>query len=126
MHTIYKILFSSINEGLIIADSDSNIVDANPRSHELFGYAENELIGLKINELIPMKARERHTAYMANYYNVPTNRGMGGGMTFSAMRKDGSDFSVEISLNHFESNGQMRVAALITDVSEREIGRAHV
>jgi PAS domain S-box-containing protein len=119
LHTIYKILFSSINEGLIIADSDSNIVDANPRSHELFGYAENELIGLKINELIPMKARERHTAYMANYYNVPTNRGMGGGMTFSAMRKDGSDFSVEISLNHFESNGQMRVAALITDVSER-------
>jgi PAS domain S-box-containing protein len=119
LDAIYKILFYSINEGLIIADSDSNIVDANPRSHELFGYPENELIGLKVNELIPMNARERHTSHMANYQKVPTNRSMGKGMTLNAMRKDGSDFFAEVSLNHFEANGQMRVAALITDVSER-------
>ena len=97
MDAIYKILFYSINEGLIIADSDSNIVDANPRSHELFGYPENELIGLKVNELIPMNARERHTSHMANYQKVPTNRSMGKGMTLNAMRKDGSDFFAEVN-----------------------------
>lgn len=119
MEAIYKILFSSIGEGVIISNSKGNIIEANPRSHELFGYKEGELIGKSVGNLIPTELRGNHDKHISDYQKNPTQRRMGSNINLLAQRKDGSKFYVEISLNHFINNGESQIAAIITDITLR-------
>lgn len=116
---IYEILFASINEGVIIVEKTGLILHANPRACEMFGYEQGHLVGKKVEELIPMHARDRHVKLRSDYQEAPKKRSMGAGMNLKASRQDGSEFQVEISLNHFSLDGETFVAALITDISLR-------
>ena len=116
---IYKVLFESIGEGLLIVNKDGKIVLANPRSTELFGYTNAEFSDLKVEDLIPTSVRSHHVKLREGFQENPHKRIMGNNLNLQAVRKDGSQFFVEISLNHFESNTEKYVVAVITDVSER-------
>ena len=117
--TVYEILFASINEGVIIVSKDGSILLANPRANELFGYEGEELEGKKVEDLVPMASRANHSQSRSDFHHSPRKRSMGAGMNLKALRKDGSEFYVEISLNHFNLDGEVFVAALITDVTKR-------
>ncbi len=116
---IYKSLFDSIGEGLLIVNSEGDIELANPRCYEMFNYEENELIGLKVEDLIPSASREKHVGLRKDYQENPHKRRMGGNMNLHACKKNGELFHVEISLNHFTANKKKFVIAIITDISER-------
>lgn len=116
---IYKILFESIEEGFIIVDKTGTILLSNPRTCDLFGYKRGKIIGLKVEDLIPMNLREKHVKIRTDFHQAPKKRAMGAGMNLKALRKDGSTFYVEISLNHIEVSGDTYVSALITDISDR-------
>ncbi|MBK8924642.1 MAG: PAS domain S-box protein [Crocinitomicaceae bacterium] len=118
-HQVYRILFASINEGVIIVNKDGAILLANPRSHELFGYDEGTLENVTIEQLVPEASREKHVKLRTNFHASPRKRSMGEGMNLQAVRKDGSKFYVEISLNHFSIEDEIFVAALITDITQR-------
>jgi PAS domain S-box-containing protein len=117
---IFKILFESAAEGLILSDKSGTILMHNPRISEMFGYNDEELLGEKIEILIPEKHKHKHTGHRENYTHQPRKRSMGAGMDLSGRRKDGSVFPVEISLNYFYSGEEMIVMALITDITERK------
>lgn len=116
---VYKILFDSIAEGFIIANGEGEIVMANPRTCELFGYEPGEVIGLKVEALIPQAQRKKHVSLRTDFHQQPKKRAMGGNMNLKACRKDNSEFYVEISLNHISINEETYISALITDISER-------
>jgi PAS domain S-box-containing protein len=116
---VYKILFDSIEEGFIIVDQSGAIVLANPRTCKLFGYEEGGVIGMKVEDLIPANLRKRHKVIRTDFHQSPKKRSMGAGMNLKALRKDGSTFYVEISLNPIKVQETTFVSALITDVSER-------
>lgn len=117
---ICEILFETAAEGLVVADRQGFICVANPRITEMFNYTEEELLGQKVEVLIPNEYRKKHVGHREQYNHHPTKRSMGIGMDLRAKRKDGSIFPVEVSLNHFEINGEMMVMALISDVTERK------
>jgi len=116
---IYKLLFDSIQEGLIIVNKTGEIVKANQRACEIFGYKNDLLEGLKVEQLIPMPVRENHVKLRTDFHQAPKKRSMGVGINLQAARKDGTTFFVEISLNHFNIDNEVFVAALITDISKR-------
>ncbi len=121
MDGVYKIVFNTIQEGLILTDMTGTIRLVNPRTEKLFGYSQDELIGQKIEILIPNEFRKSHVASRDGYQKRPVNRQMGSGMTLFGRRKDGSKFPVEISLNSFEDQkGDRFVSALITDIHIRK------
>jgi PAS domain S-box-containing protein len=121
MDGVYKIVFNTIQEGLILTDDEGNIRLVNPRTEKLFGYSEEELIGQKIEILIPNEYREKHVVSRDSYQKRPVNRQMGSGMTLFGKRKDGSKFPLEISLNSFlDDHGNRFVSALITDIYIRK------
>lgn len=121
MDGVYKIVFNTIQEGLILTDMTGTIRLVNPRTEKLFGYSQDELIGQKIEILIPSEFRKSHVASRDGYQKRPVNRQMGSGMTLFGRRKDGSKFPVEISLNSFEDQkGDRFVSALITDIHIRK------
>ncbi len=117
---IFRILFESAGEGLLLADRSGNILMVNPRVEEMFGYSRDELMGQKVEVLIPESSREKHVQYRKQYAEHPKKRSMGAAMALRGMRKDNTMFPVEVSLNYFNSGNEMIVMALITDITERK------
>jgi PAS domain S-box-containing protein len=117
---IFRILFESAGEGLLLVDSAGNIIMANPRVEEMFGYDKDELTGKKVEVLIPESSREKHVQHRQTYGQHPKKRSMGAGYDLAGQRKNGSAFPVEISLNYFHAGEGMVVMALITDITERK------
>ena len=116
---ICSLLFISAAEGLVVVDGSGTICLKNPRLDALFGYIDEDLLGLPIETLIPDSLRGKHSAQRQHYHEKPVQRSMGGGLDLMGRRKDGSLFPVEISLNHFDVDGQRFVMGLVSDVTKR-------
>ncbi len=120
LENVYRLLFENAAEGLIVVDKAGEICLANRRTYEMFGYLEDELIGKTVEILLPDKYRQTHTAHRNQYNQAPSKRSMGIGLDLAGKRKDGSEFPVEISLNHFlNEKGEPYVMGLITDITVR-------
>jgi PAS domain S-box-containing protein len=119
INKVCELLFMTAAEGLLVVDREGRIVMQNPGLGRMFGYGDDELIGQSMECLLPKAIRSRHEAHRAAYDRQPVQRSMGMGLDLMGQRKDGSVFPVEVSLNHFEVNGQRYVMALITDITLR-------
>lgn len=117
-------LFESASEAIVIVDEQGRIVRVNPAAERMFGYERSELLGQRIELLVPPEARQRHVHHRSRYVAEPRNRPMGRDMELRAVRKDGSEFPVEISLSYVEDNATARVMTLVTDISERKKAEA--
>ena len=91
----------------------------NAQTERLFGYYREELIGKPIEMLIPQRFRNNHTKERTAYASDPHVRPMGVGLSLFGLRKDGSEFPVEISLSPIAAVDGTFIAAAIRDVTER-------
>lgn len=113
-------LFEASVEGIIISDSQGNIVMINKAGEKLFGYSRDYLRGKKIDLLLPERFKKDHQAHRLSYYNNPRPRPMGEGLELFAIRKDGQEFPVEISLNFFKTEEGLFVISYIVDITQRK------
>lgn len=118
-----RLLFDSASEGLLIADKKGEILVVNHQVEQMFRYAPNELIGQMVEVLIPMNLRSKHVGERSEYNKAPRKRSMGGDIDLCAIRKDGTEFPVEISLNHLTHDGETLIVALVTDITERKTAK---
>ncbi len=118
---LYKLLFDQASEGLIVSDESGIIEIVNAGALKQFGYSEvSELAGNSIDVLIPPRFRSKHHGHHSGYMKSPHNRKMGGGQVLYGIRKDGSEFPVEIGLSTFlDGQGKRKAFALVTDITER-------
>lgn len=119
-----SVLFDSSPDGIIIVDTAGWIVLANRGAHEMLRYTPGDLVGLSIEDLVPSRYRDNHQADRASYHADPHTRPMGVGLELSAVRSDGSEFPVEISLSPMESDRGPLVIAAVRDVTERLAAQA--
>lgn len=117
---IYSLLFKSATEGLAVVDLRGLIKLTNPRLNALFGYKNGELIGKKIEVLIPASYKKEHKQHRTKYVKSPRRRSMGIDMDLSGVKKNGTQFPVEVSLNHMKQGNERLVMALVTDITERK------
>jgi PAS domain S-box-containing protein len=117
---LYKTLFETSAETLIIVNREGVIVLANPRIKQMLGYEKDEIIGKEIETLIPVDLREIHKSHRNQYVKSPKDRPMGVGLELYALNKNKEKIPVEISLNHFTYEGNFYVMALLTDISKRQ------
>lgn len=113
-------LFEASTEGIIISDVNGNIVMVNEKTEELFGYPREELFGEPIELLVPGRYRSGHKRYRQNYYEDPEPRPMGQGRDLYGLKKNGEEFPVEISLNHFETDEGKFVISYVIDITQRK------
>ena len=92
----------------------------NAQTEIIFGYARSELLGQPIEMLVPERFRARHPALRGSFSKNPNPRPMGPGRDLYALRKDGSEFPVEIGLNPITSGDRHQILAAISDISERK------
>ncbi len=116
----FEALFDYASIGILITNAKGEIQMANKFIARQFGYNENELIGLKVEVLIPSRYSERHVKHRERYSSDPHSRPMGLGMELSGLKKDGSEFPVEVSLGHYKVGTENYALAFINDITQRK------
>jgi PAS domain S-box-containing protein len=108
-------------DGMMVVDAQGVIQLANAQCEKLFSYPRSELIGQKVEMLVPVEARDGHEALRRGFVSNPTGRPMGSGGELRGLRKDGSQFPIEIGLSPLPPRlgEESRIAVSIRDITER-------
>jgi PAS domain S-box-containing protein len=117
----FRGLLESAPDAMVITNADGTIIIINAQTEKLFGFPRNEIIGKKVELLIPERFQNLHTHHREGYIENPKVRGMGVGMELFGIRKDGSEFPVEISLSPLRITDQagLNVIAAIRDITKQ-------
>jgi PAS domain S-box-containing protein len=115
-----RVLLEVAPDAVVTVDDQGKIVMVNAQTEKLFGYRRNELLGEKVEKLIPEKVRQGHSHHRQGYSSKPHPRAMGAGLELNGLRKDGTEFPVEVSLSPIHTSEGFRVISSIRDVSERK------
>lgn len=116
----FEALLEHASMGIIETNSEAAIININPFALKIFGYAKEELLGKKIEQLIPSRFHSKHVKNREDYISHTRNRPMGVGMDLYAIKKDGSEFPVEVSLSSYRQDGNKFVIAFISDITIRK------
>lgn len=116
----FREIFHSMSEGIVMVDKAGKIIIANPIAEQIFGYDRHELSNHSIEELVPERYRGSHSNLRKGFNTHPEPRRMGFGRDLMALRKDGTEFPVEISLSYTQMQGSLLIMAFISDISERK------
>lgn len=116
----FEALFRYATEGILVVNETGEIVRINPSAEKLFGYDLGELIGNKIEVLVPRQLAEKHQRHRDGFNVNPHARAMGSGFDLKGLRKDGSEFPVEISLSPYSGPEGKFVIAFIVDITARK------
>jgi formate hydrogenlyase transcriptional activator len=112
-------LFEFSPDGILITDAGGVIRDANPRAAELFGYTADELIGMSVEVLVPERFRDRHPSHRQNYSVHPHARAMGAALNLGGLRRDGTEFPVEIMLKPMQTPEGVMTMSFVRDMTEQ-------
>jgi len=115
----FRNLLESAPDAMIIVDQQGLMAVVNGQAQTMFGYTREEMIGQSIEGLIPVATRRSHVGYRKSYTEKPNLRPMGEGIDLVGLRKDGSEFPVEISLSPVETENGRFISSVIRDVSVR-------
>jgi PAS domain S-box-containing protein len=115
---LFRALFETAPDAMIVVDRSGRIVLANPQTERLFGYAPGELAGNLVEVLLPEAARGTHVQHRDNYMGNPRVRPMGAGYELTGVRRSGETFPVEIGLSPIRAGDSTLFAASIRDISE--------
>jgi PAS domain S-box-containing protein len=117
----FRELIEDAPDAILQVDAQGTIVIANRTAEQLFGYSREELIGSNVDLLIPIANRAAHPGHRDGLVQSGVTRSMGKGMgDLHALRKNGTEVSVEISLSPVESETGALVTAVIRDVTSRK------
>lgn len=119
-----RTLFEFSPDAIMVSDGGGKITDVNGQVERCFGYPRAELIGQSVEVLVPERFRTVHPQHRGNYTKHAKTRPMGMGLELYALRKDGSEFPVDIMLGPVESPEGPRVLTVIRDLSERKAAEA--
>lgn len=116
----FRTLLESAPDATVIVNQAGEIVLANHEAEKIFGYAREELVGKAVEILLPAALHKAHTAHRADYSENPRVREMGVGLELFALRKDDTQFPVEIKLSPIHFDNETLVFSSIRDVTERK------
>jgi PAS domain S-box-containing protein len=116
---LVRSVLDSAPDAMVIIDASGAILFANYQVTALFGHDPATLIGQNVECLLPERFRARHVGYRRGYSSNVRVRPMGSGLDLFALRKDGSEFPVEISLSPAADGATTLVVAAIRDITDR-------
>ncbi|MFD9004974.1 PAS domain S-box protein [Streptomyces sp. NPDC059582] len=122
----FRGLLEAAPDAMVIVDDSGVIKLVNAQTEALFGYHRRELLDHPVELLIPRRFRAQHTRHRGGYTANRQVRPMGAGLELHGVRKDGTEFPVEISLSPLETEEGLLVSAAVRDVSDRKAAEARI
>ncbi|MFJ8008521.1 SpoIIE family protein phosphatase [Streptomyces fagopyri] len=122
----FRALLEAAPDAMVIVDDTGTIRLVNAQTESLFGYRREELLGHPVEILVPARFHTHHTQHRDNYANNRQVRPMGAGLELNGLRKDGTEFPVEISLSPLETTDGLLLSAAVRDVSDRKAAEERI
>ena len=117
----FRLVVEAAPNGILMSDADGRIVLCNREAEKVFGYSREEFLQLRIDDLVPKRYRSNHPDLRTTFQASPEARTMGHGRDLFAVRKDQSEFAVEIGLTPIPTdNDGTLVLSVIVDITERK------
>ncbi|MBI4904581.1 MAG: PAS domain S-box protein [Acidobacteria bacterium] len=116
---LFRTLFETSTRAILGVSDKGNIVFASRATTAMFGWESAELIGMGIDQLMPVRSRERHAGLLTKYFSSPPAR-MGPNMEILGLKKDGTEFPIEVSLSSLSTRKGVVAVAFVDDVTERK------
>ena len=116
----FRSLLEAAPDAVVVVDKKGIIQLINSQTEKMFGYGRSEIVGQAVEVLVPNPSRDIHQRHRAKFFANPQLRPMGIGLDLHSLRRDGSKFPIEISLNPLEAEEGLLVIAAIRDITDRK------
>ncbi len=116
----FRSLVESATDAIVVADHRGRIVSWNRAASTLFGYAEAEVLGRPLTDLMPARYRDAHQKGLQRLRAGGEARLIGKVVELEGLRKDGSEFPLELSLATWQTQTETFFSGIIRDISERK------
>jgi PAS domain S-box-containing protein len=113
-------LFESAPDAIILVNAEGNIARVNRQTEAMFGYTRAELIGESIDQLTPKRYRAKHYRLRGQYLQDMVMRAMGAGLQLFGLRKDNSEFPVDIMLSPVHTDDGEQVICAVRDMTDQK------
>ncbi|MFI2743584.1 ATP-binding protein [Zhouia sp. PK063] len=117
---IINLLFDTASEGIIVINSNQEIVAANKAAIEIFGYDAEELLHQPVHKLVPVEHHAKHHEHVKNFIHKGNQRRIGQDRHLYGIKKNGEYFPIEAGLSPFEIEDERYVMALLIDITLRK------
>ena len=105
---------------IAMVNESGTIEMVNSQTETYFGYSRQEMLGQPIEMLVPERFRSAHIGFRQSYLAAPVSRTMGEGRGLFGLRKDGTEFAVEIGLSLIDNHEETIVLSTIVDITQRK------
>jgi PAS domain S-box-containing protein len=120
----FRALLEAAPDAMVIVNERGLIELVNAQAERMFGYDRSELLGRAVELLVPMPYRGSHGSHRDQYFASARPRPMGLGLELFGLRKDGTQFPVEISLSPLVTDEGTLAISAIRDISDRKHAEA--
>lgn len=115
-------IIQNVMDGIITIGETGEIRGFNPAAEHIFGYSPQEVLGSNVSMLMPEPDRSQHDAYISRYLQTGQGRILGvRGREVTALRKNGEQFPLEISVSEMLLGGQRYFIGIVRDITERKL-----
>jgi len=115
----FRGLLESAPDPMVVVDREGRIVLVNAQAEKTFGYAREDLLGQGMDILVPGRFKEKCLEYRTGFLRQPQGDPVGATLELFGLRKDGSEFPVELKLSLLKTEEGVWGCAAIRDLTER-------
>ena len=116
----YEKLLDSTPDAMLFVNTDNEIILVNAQFEKIFGYSQDEIVGKKLDILLPERYKKNHGKMVQRFFEQPKTRAMGAHLEIYAIKKNGDEFSADISLSPLQTDEELFVTAAVRDTTERK------
>jgi diguanylate cyclase (GGDEF)-like protein/PAS domain S-box-containing protein len=120
----YRTVLDAAFDAIVTITPDGIVRWFNRGAERIFGYRSNEVIGQSVTLLMPERYRDLCMAGLRRYLRTGEARVVGGTTDLVGLRKDGSEFPIEMSLGETYEDGERLFTGVIHDVTERKLAES--
>lgn len=114
-----RAVVDNVTDGIITIDDRGNILSMNTAAMHIFGYSQEEVVGRNVKMLMPEPYYSQHDGFISNYLRTGEARIIGTGREVTGLRRDGSQFPMELNIGEIKLPNQHLFTGVVRDITER-------